>query len=250
MASFEKRSLNPENTSHQYTMPDVYPVDSTEKLTGIVNPNSNMWLPSGLTVDERTKVMGTIDVDARLAVPRSPTIRKNFDLSVNKHVSSLLEQNKISKTDIRMPYIARWIKVNCEEQLEINVHLCMIACLSDYRVLATAGLPHFWGYNFEKQDFGMTVSLDHTLHFHMPVKANSWLLWVIESPRLSNERGYVTGRFFDEQGVLVASVVQEALIRAKPKPNAIKHFQYKSFPPVMENSEPDRFELKSTNSKL
>jgi len=45
------------------------------------------------------------------------------------------------------------------------------------------------------------------------VKADDWLLYVIESPSAHGGRGFVTGRMFNRQGELIMSLTQEALIR-------------------------------------
>jgi len=58
-----------------------------------------------------------------------------------------------------------------------------------------------------------SVSLDHSIWFHKPVKADDWLLDVIESPSAHGGRGFVTGRMFNRQGELIMSLAQEALIR-------------------------------------
>ncbi|PVV01288.1 hypothetical protein BB560_004297 [Smittium megazygosporum] len=217
-------------------MPEVYHVDSGEMLEGVTGPNDNMLLTNSYTVDQRMTIMKTIDVDSRLAVPKDPILRKNFSKSVNKLMEMDLQGGRLTKEDIRIPYNTRWMKVQCHEELANNVHYCMLSCFSDFRFLATCAMPHFWGYNGDKNEYGMTVSLDHSIHFHAPLKATSWLLWVVESPRAFNGRGYITGRFYDQNGILVASVVQEALIRSKPKPGVVNNIKFKTFPPVLEEA--------------
>jgi acyl-CoA thioesterase-2 len=49
--------------------------------------------------------------------------------------------------------------------------------------------------------------------FHRNFKFDDWLLYQIESPSASNERGFVLGRFFNQKGDLVASTAQEGVIR-------------------------------------
>ena len=56
------------------------------------------------------------------------------------------------------------------------------------------------------------ASLDHAMWFHRPLRMDDWLLFDIESPSASGARGLVRCRFFDRQGRLVASAVQEGLI--------------------------------------
>nr|ABK21703.1 unknown [Picea sitchensis] len=63
-------------------------------------------------------------------------------------------------------------------------------------------------------------SLDHSIWFHKPFKADEWLLFMIESPIASNGRGFTTGRMYTRSGELVVSVAQEGLIKGKMQPRA------------------------------
>lgn len=56
-------------------------------------------------------------------------------------------------------------------------------------------------------------SLDHALWFHRDFRVDEWLLFDKEAVSAQNSRGLVRGRFFNADGVLVASVAQECLIR-------------------------------------
>jgi acyl-CoA thioesterase-2 len=57
------------------------------------------------------------------------------------------------------------------------------------------------------------ASLDHALWFHRPFRADEWFLYDTESPTASGARGLATGRFFTRDGRLIATVVQEGLLR-------------------------------------
>lgn len=57
------------------------------------------------------------------------------------------------------------------------------------------------------------ATIDHAMWFHRPLDLSQWLLYSIESPNASGGRGFVTGKFFNQQGQLVASATQEGLIR-------------------------------------
>jgi acyl-CoA thioesterase-2 len=52
-------------------------------------------------------------------------------------------------------------------------------------------------------------SLDHTIWFHRPFRADDWLLMTQESVAAAGSRGVATGRFYNRDGLLVASVAQE-----------------------------------------
>jgi len=54
--------------------------------------------------------------------------------------------------------------------------------------------------------------------FHRPFRADEWLLCSQESPSMSGARGTTNGHFYRDDGVLVASVVQESLFRTRRGP--------------------------------
>jgi acyl-CoA thioesterase II len=90
------------------------------------------------------------------------------------------------------------------------LHVCVLAYASDLTLLGATLAPH--GLDRREQEVQM-ASLDHAVWFHRPARADRWLLYDQVAPSASGARGLATGRIFDEGGVLVASVVQEGLIR-------------------------------------
>ncbi|WP_407697821.1 acyl-CoA thioesterase [Streptomyces kaniharaensis] len=97
------------------------------------------------------------------------------------------------------------------------LHVCALTYLSDLTLASTAGLhvqPNF----FQRVESGqplrlLMASLDHAMWFHRPFRADEWLLFAQRSPSSSDGRGLSLGEFYDRDGRLVASAVQEALIR-------------------------------------
>ncbi|URE29028.1 Acyl-CoA thioesterase [Musa troglodytarum] len=89
---------------------------------------------------------------------------------------------------------------------------CVVAYASDIIFSGVSLNPHR-----RKGVKTASLSLDHSVWFHRPVRADDWLLYVIESPFAGGGRGFVTGQMFNRKGELVASLTQECLIR-KPKP--------------------------------
>ncbi|KAK3330619.1 thioesterase-like superfamily-domain-containing protein [Apodospora peruviana] len=76
-----------------------------------------------------------------------------------------------------------------------------------------------------RPEIGMMVSLDHTIYFHEPrkVRADEWMLSEMESPWAADGRGVVTQRIFSKDGILLATCVQEGLVRLKvPTPEVGK----------------------------
>ncbi|MBV8838283.1 MAG: thioesterase family protein, partial [Alphaproteobacteria bacterium] len=72
--------------------------------------------------------------------------------------------------------------------------------------------PH--GRSLFEKDF-MGASLDHALWLHRPFRADEWLLYAQESPNLNGSRGFSRGLIYRRDGVLVANVTQEGLVRLK-----------------------------------
>jgi acyl-CoA thioesterase-2 len=90
------------------------------------------------------------------------------------------------------------------------LHSGLLAYASDYNLLPTALLPHgrTWLGNQT-----IVASIDHAMWFHRPMRIDDWLLYVMESPSAHGSRGLARGLIFDRTGTLVASVVQEGLMR-------------------------------------
>lgn len=63
-----------------------------------------------------------------------------------------------------------------------------------------------------------TASLDHSLWFHADYDVNEWLLYVQNSPVTAGGRGLNFGHLYTRDGTLVASAVQEGLMRVHDKP--------------------------------
>jgi acyl-CoA thioesterase-2 len=94
------------------------------------------------------------------------------------------------------------------------IHPCVLAYASDMTLLDTALVPH--GRTLFEKDF-MAASLDHAMWLHRPFRADEWLLYSQDSPNLHGARGFARGLIFTQDGTLVASVVQEGLVRQRRK---------------------------------
>lgn len=117
------------------------------------------------------------------------------------------------KGEVRQPMRHIWLKTNeLLGDITPQLHQQILTYVSDYNLLSTAALPHT--QDVFPRDLFM-ASLDHAMWFHRPFRVDEWLLFAIDSPSTSNSRGFTRGHFFAESGELVASVVQEGLIRQK-----------------------------------
>ncbi|TPE58808.1 acyl-CoA thioesterase II [Sandaracinobacter neustonicus] len=88
----------------------------------------------------------------------------------------------------------------------------LLAYLSDYWLAGTAALPHTLPMPSPSL---FMASLDHAMWFLRPARADEWLLFACESPSAQAGRGLSRALIYAEDGTLVASTAQEALLRIR-----------------------------------
>jgi len=115
--------------------------------------------------------------------------------------------------DPEHPALARvWLKAAGTLPDDPDLHAAVLAYASDLTLLSVSVVPH--GTHIGDRNL-QRASLDHAMWFHRPARSDEWLLYDQVSPSASGGRGFATGRLFTEDGVLVASVVQEGLVRPR-----------------------------------
>ena len=108
------------------------------------------------------------------------------------------------------PHQQVWFRADGDLPDDPLIHTIVLTYASDMTLLDTALLPH-GGTWFNPTLF--MASLDHAMWFHRPVRADQWLLYSQDTPTATNGRGLARGLVYSQGGQLVASVVQEGLIR-------------------------------------
>ena len=88
------------------------------------------------------------------------------------------------------------------------LHVCLLTYASDLTLLGSVVARH----DLRSTEVQM-ASLDHAMWFHEPFRADEWLLYTCYSPSASGGRGLATGRFYTADGRLIASTMQEGLVR-------------------------------------
>jgi acyl-CoA thioesterase-2 len=126
----------------------------------------------------------------------------------------------VRKTDIfnpqpQPPTSNIWFRLN--EKIEVSdlMHRALMAYASDFHLVGTAVLPH--GISFLQEDLLM-ASLDHGMWFHRPARVDDWLLYSCDSPSSSGGRGLARGLIYARDGRLIASTIQEGMIRVGKPP--------------------------------
>jgi acyl-CoA thioesterase-2 len=170
---------------HQASMPDVPDPDSLPSQAEIEARYGNL-LPRGL----KAWFKGERAIEVRLCDVR------RFDRSAPPQAV----QNVWIKAAGRLPH-------------DPAIHRAVLAYLSDMTLIDVTLAAH--GRSLFEAEFAV-ASLDHALWFHRPFRVDEWLLYAQDSPNTFGGRGLARGLLYDRSGTLVASVVQEGLIRGRP----------------------------------
>jgi acyl-CoA thioesterase II len=107
---------------------------------------------------------------------------------------------------------SHWMRVPRAVGDDPLLHTALMAYASDFFLLDMAFRAHPSG--LPASSFTST-SLDHALWFHRPVRFDEWLLHTQEAVAISGDRGLVRGAVHDAQGRLVATAMQEVLVRVR-----------------------------------
>ncbi|HMA46363.1 MAG TPA: acyl-CoA thioesterase II [Frankiaceae bacterium] len=105
-----------------------------------------------------------------------------------------------------------WLRTDGPLPDDPLLHVCALTYASDMTLLDSVLLTHSVAWN---TGVVSGASLDHAMWFHRSFRADEWLLYDQESPTSSGSRGLARGEIWTRDGRLVASVVQEGLIRIR-----------------------------------
>ncbi|BFZ13485.1 hypothetical protein BsWGS_16524 [Bradybaena similaris] len=126
--------------------------------------------------------------------------------------AKLVEPDQILQQKPCYPRRHLWLKAKADigEELHQNVHKCCVVYLSDSFLLQTALLclaP------ISSTSAIFHTSLDHSVWFHRPCRADQWLLYQVETDYLGDGRALCQGRMWDIDGNLLVTVAQEGVMR-------------------------------------
>lgn len=108
-------------------------------------------------------------------------------------------------------YMKTFDKLPAELADDVALNQAIVAFYSDYSFMVTALRPH--GVNYLTPSIQI-ASIDHTIYFHKPVKADEWMLYDMDATVTASSRGLNHGRMW-QNGELVCSTVQEGLMRMR-----------------------------------
>ncbi|MCJ7994501.1 acyl-CoA thioesterase II [Rhizobium cremeum] len=105
-----------------------------------------------------------------------------------------------------------WVRTSAAPPDDRHYQAAILAYLSDMTLLDTSLYAH--GTSIFDPSL-QAASLDHAMWFHRPTRLDDWLLYTQDSPSASGARGMTRGSIYSRDGILIASVAQEGLIRKR-----------------------------------
>ena len=110
----------------------------------------------------------------------------------------------------RAPVLQSWMRTTRPLPADPAIHQSVLAYMSDaflIDVCLATRAQTFW------DDSLQVASLDHALWFHADVRADEWLYHEVHTEAMSGGRGLARGNFYTRDGLLVATAVQQGLMR-------------------------------------
>jgi len=112
----------------------------------------------------------------------------------------------------RDPALQMWIRTTAPVPDDPRLHLALLAYMSDAYLIDACLLAHGWSY---ENTYLQIASLDHALWFHGDLRADQWLLHTVEAEQVGGGRGLARGSFYTREGCLVATVMQQGVMRRR-----------------------------------
>ncbi len=196
---------------------------STRRVKAIQNGRPIFYLTASYHVDEPGFEHQTVMPD--IPGPDNYLSESDLAIKISEHLPEKLKSTFCGEKPIEVrpvtvinplkpkkaePTQYLWIKANGQVPENQLIHQYLLAYASDWGFLVTALHPHEVSLMTPKFQI---ATIDHSMWFHRPFKMDEWLLYSIKSPSASNTRGLVQGEIFNQQGSLVASAVQEGVMR-------------------------------------
>lgn len=113
----------------------------------------------------------------------------------------------------RLEHNRVWLKADGQMPEDPVLHDAALVYSSDTTVLDSIITTHglSWGW-----DRIFAVTINHSVWFHRPVDFSDWVLYSTASPVAAESRGLGMGHFFTRAGQVVATVVQEGIVKHFP----------------------------------
>jgi acyl-CoA thioesterase-2 len=178
IASFQAEAVGLDHQDHMPAAPDPERMETlAEVFAGVDNPQANFW--------SKDKAIDLRHVEGAIY------IRPGRQLASRQSV---------------------WLKAIGTLPDDPLVNAAVLAYCSDYSLLEPVLRKHGLAWSDRRL---RVASLDHAMWFHRPGRADDWILYTQSSPSASSGRGLSAARMFNSDGILLATVAQEGMVRVK-----------------------------------
>lgn len=116
-------------------------------------------------------------------------------------------------TGERLNHNRVWMRADGRLPDDPLIHVATLGYSSDTTVLDSIITTHGLSWGLDRI---VAATINHSIWFHRPFRFDDWALYATESPVAAGSRGLATGRFFSRSGELLATTVQEGVIRHFP----------------------------------
>jgi len=113
----------------------------------------------------------------------------------------------------RLAYNRVWLKAEGLLPDDPVLHAAALVYSSDTTVLDSIITTHGLSWGFDRI---FAVTMNHSVWFHRPIEFDDWVLYSTSSPVAAESRGLGSGHFFDRSGRVLATVVQEGIVKHFP----------------------------------
>jgi len=113
----------------------------------------------------------------------------------------------------RLLYNRVWVKALGPMPDDPVLHTATMVYSSDTTVLDSVITTHGLSWGFDRI---FAASANHSVWFHRQVNFDDWVLYSTSSPAAADSRGLGSGHFFDRSGKLIATVMQEGVLKHFP----------------------------------
>jgi acyl-CoA thioesterase-2 len=172
----------------------------------VLDPGLDHQIPMPSDVPAPESLRSTAEVLAGNQHPAAAfwSDERAFDI---RHVP---EPIYLEASGTHVPHQAVWLKSVSPLPDDPNLHRAALAYASDYTLLEPIMRAHGVAWSTPGLK---AASLDHAMWWHRPGRVDEWMLYVQESPTAIGGRGLALGRIYTRDGVLLASVAQEGMVR-------------------------------------
>jgi acyl-CoA thioesterase-2 len=113
----------------------------------------------------------------------------------------------------RLAHNRVWLKSDGEMPADPVIHAAALLYSSDTTILDSIITTHGLSWGFDRI---FAVTMNHSVWFHRPVLFDDWVLYSTTSPVAAESRGLGSGHFFNRSGRVIATVVQEGIVKYFP----------------------------------